>query len=265
MTRPKIGIALGSGGARGFAHLGVLNVLQQENIPIDMVAGTSMGALVGAFYCAGQEMETMYRLARTFKRKYYTDITVPKMGFIQGKRIKELIRMFTFNKPLEALDIPLSVIATDIYNGEKVVFTQGNVAEAVRASISIPGIFVPEKVGKRLLIDGGVVDRLPISTVKQMGADIIIAVDCAHFHANDDIASIFDVIMQSLDIMQDEFMNRIPLDAHVVMRPNVAQFSSRAYTGIEAIIKEGEKEAALHIATLKNCIANWKESNHESE
>lgn len=154
MDRPKIGLALGSGGARGFAHLGVLKAFDDANIPIDMIAGSSMGALVGCFYGVGHKMEDLYKLSTTFRRKYYLDFTVPKMGFISGKRIKEFIQLFTHNKNIEELNIPVSVVATDITNGEKVIFTTGPIASAVRASIAIPGIFVPERINGRLLVDG---------------------------------------------------------------------------------------------------------------
>ncbi|KGP72448.1 patatin-like phospholipase family protein [Pontibacillus yanchengensis] len=265
MVKPTIGIALGSGGARGFAHLGVLKALKKANIPIDVVAGSSMGALVGSLYCAGQDLSHMHKLASTFKRKYYLDFTVPKMGFIQGNRIKEYMRMFTYRKNIEDLPTPLSIIATDLYTGEKVVFTKGSVADAVRASISIPGIFVPEKIGERLFIDGGVVDRVPVSVTRQMGADIVIGVDCAHFKAQNEVTSIYDVIIQSIDIMQDEFIRQIKLDADIMLRPNVAQYSSRAFTDTEEIIKQGEVEAEAHIDDILQCIHNWKEPKDESE
>ncbi|MFC0524024.1 patatin-like phospholipase family protein [Pontibacillus salicampi] len=265
MSRPKVGLALGSGGARGLAHLGVLKTLQEANIPIDMVAGSSIGALVGSFYCSGQDIEHMYKLAKTFKRKFYVDFTVPKMGFIQGNRVKEFVSLFTYRKNIEDLDTPLSIIATDLYNGEKVIFTSGSVADAVRASISIPGIFVPEKVGNRLLIDGGVIDRVPVSVVRGMGADIVIAVDCAHFDASNDVTSIYDVIIQSIDIMQHEFIKRVKLDADIMLRPSVAQYSSRAYTNMEVIIREGELEAKAHLGDIRLCLDNWKENNDESK
>jgi NTE family protein len=155
VKKPKVGLALGSGGARGFAHLGVLKAFQEEGIPIDMIAGSSMGALVGCFYGVGHNMDDLYKLSTAFRRKYYLDFTVPKMGFIAGKRIKQFIRLFTHGKNIEDLILPVAVVATDLTDGERVVFYEGPIAEAVRASISIPGIFVPEKINGRLLVDGG--------------------------------------------------------------------------------------------------------------
>ncbi|MEQ6375219.1 patatin-like phospholipase family protein [Bacillaceae bacterium S4-13-56] len=255
----KIGLALGSGGARGFSHLGVLRVFHEENIKVDYIAGSSMGALVGSLYAAGQSIEDMYQLAYTFKRKYYLDLTVPKMGFIQGNRILEYIRLFTYGKSFDQLPVPLSVIAADLYTGNKVVFNKGSVAEAVRASVSIPGVFVPVPYGDQLLIDGGVIDRVPVSVVKEMGADIVIGVDCAHFKDNHDVHSIYDVIMQSIDIMQDELVKDVKVNADVLLLPSVEQYSSRSFTNIREIVEEGEREARRKLPEIKRMIEKWKD------
>ncbi|MFJ7677629.1 patatin-like phospholipase family protein [Peribacillus sp. NPDC097264] len=260
MPHPKIGLALGSGGARGFAHIGVIKVLQKEGIPIDMIAGSSMGAMVATFYGAGSDIERLYTLSRAFKRKYYLDFTIPKMGFISGKRTKDLIRVFTYGKNLEDLDIPVAVVATDIRTGEKVVFREGPLAPAVRASISVPGIFVPEKIGDRLLVDGGVIDRVPVSVVKEMGADIIIAVDVAHVKQDVEINSIYDVIMQSLDILQMELVESRVVASDVMIRPRVEKYSSKAFTNIQEIISIGEDAARDKVDQIKQSISAWKES-----
>lgn len=257
--RPTIGLALGSGGARGFAHLGVIKVLKEEGIPIDFIAGSSMGAMVGCFYGAGLDIDRLYKLAKVFKRKYYLDFTVPKMGFIAGKRVKELIRVFTHGKNLEQLEIPVRVVATDLMTGEKVVFAKGSIADAVRASISIPGIFVPEKLNGRLLVDGGVVDRIPVSVVKEMGADMIIAIDVAHVKINTEITSIYDVIMQSLDILQMELVTQREIASNIMIRPRVEMYSSRAFTNIEEIIMIGEEETRKHIDQIKEFMNTWEE------
>ncbi len=263
MDRPKIGLALGSGGARGFAHLGIIKVLDENKIPIDYIAGSSMGSLVACFYASGLDLKRIYKLAASFKRKYYLDFTVPKMGFIAGKRIKEFIRLFTKGKRLEELNIPVSVVATDLTKGEKVVFTEGSIAEAVRSSISIPGIFVPEKKDGRILVDGGVIDRVPVSVVKEMGADIVIAVDVSRVKTDAEIKNIYDVIMQSLDIMQMELVENRQIASDIMIRPQVEKYSARAFTNIEEIILMGEEEAQKHIAQIKKIIAEWKELHNE--
>jgi len=263
LGRPKIGLALGSGGARGFSHLGVIKVLVEHGIPIDYIAGSSMGSLVACFYGAGIDMDRLYKLSTAFKRKYYLDFTVPKMGFIAGKRVKELIRVFTKGKRIEELMIPVSVVATDLMTGEKVIFRSGPIAEAVRASISIPGIFVPEKQNGRLLVDGGVVDRVPVSVVKEMGADIVIAVDVSRVKTNADISTIYDVIMQSLDIMQMELVEYRQIASDIMIRPRVEEYSSRAFTNIDEMIQKGEEEARKHLDEIKRIMDNWEELHKE--
>jgi NTE family protein len=258
MEHPKIGLALGSGGARGFAHLGVIKALTDAGIPIHLIAGSSMGALVASFYGTGIDLERLYKLSTAFKRKYFLDFTVPKMGFISGKKVKEFIKVFTHGKNIEELSIPIGIVATDLLTGEKVVFQTGPVADAVRASISIPGIFVPEKYNGRLLVDGGVSDRVPVSVAKEMGADIVIAVDVSRVKRNAEITSIYDVIMQSIDIMQAEIINSREIAANVMIRPPVEIYSSRAFTNIEEIINHGEEEAKKHLNQIKNVIEQWK-------
>ncbi len=263
MQRPIIGLALGSGGARGFAHIGVIKALREAEIPIDMIAGSSMGALVGAMVGMGHNNENLIKMATLFKRKYYMDYTVPKMGFVSGKKIKELVRLLTQNKKIEDTIIPLSIVATDLIKGEKIVFRKGPIAEAVRASISIPGIFVPEKIGGRLLVDGGVIERVPAAVVREMGADIVIAVDISHFKAQPEMASILDVIVQSIDIMQREIVRYHEISADIMIRPMVEHYSSTAFKNVSEIILIGEEAGKSKIEMIKSRIEKWKENNHE--
>ncbi|WP_096199240.1 patatin-like phospholipase family protein [Bacillus sp. FJAT-45350] len=263
MTKPKIGLALGAGGARGFAHVGVLKALEEENIPIDYIAGSSMGSLVGAIYGSGQTIENLIKFATLFRRKYYLDLTVPKMGFVSGKKVKELIKILSKGKSIEELSPNLSIVATDLLNGERVVFTKGPVAPAVRASISIPGIFVPEKVDGRLLIDGGVVDKVPVSTVRQMGADITIGVDVSYFQVEPEINTIYDVILQSMDIMEREMGRYREIDADVMIRPMIKQSKSLVFTNVEEYIELGSQETKNQISSIKQAIEDWKEKINE--
>ncbi len=260
---PKIGLALGSGGSRGFAHIGVLKVLVREGIPIDFIAGSSMGALIGALYGAGHSPELMEKMAFQFRRKYFVDITVPKMGFVKGEKAKNVIRMLVKQKMLEELQPSVSVVATDLKKGEKVVFTKGDIAQAVRASIAIPGILVPEKIGGRLFVDGGVVDRVPVSVVKDMGAEIVVAVDVSYFNAEPDITSIYDVIIQSMDIMEKEMVRYREIESDLMIRPIFKHIKATQFTEVEEIIRQGEKEMEKHLSLLKEIIAAWKEKHHE--
>lgn len=267
--RPKIGLALGSGGARGYAHIGVLKVLEQEKIPIDYLAGSSMGALVASLYGAGHPTEHLIRFANLFKRKYYLDFTVPKMGFIAGHRVEELIRVLAKKKRVEELDPPVRIVAADLLKGERVILQEGDVAEAVRASIAIPGIFVPKNINDRLLIDGGVIDRVPVSVVKEMGADLTIAVDLTIFREELEIRSVYDVILQTMDMMSKELVRVQEIDCTVMIRPMNDRYrslsSSIDFEAVNDLILLGEQAAIAKIPEIKDAIAKWKETHYETD
>ncbi len=176
----KIGLVLGAGAARGFAHIGVLKVLDEEKIPIDFIAGTSIGALIGAIYASGISAKEMEEIVLNLDRRKTTSFftpTIPYSGLVEGKRITEFMKSIIGNPNIEDLKIPFATIATDVMSGREVIMTKGSTVEAVRASISIPGIFTPFKVNGDFLIDGGLVNPLPVNRVHDMGADFIIAVN----------------------------------------------------------------------------------------
>lgn len=260
MPKPKIGLALGSGGSRGFAHVGVLKALEEADIPIDYIAGSSMGGLAAALYGAGHGIESLFKMATTFKRKYYLDFIVPKMGFVAGDKVKGLLKVITFNKRVEELTPPVAIVATDLMAAERVVFTEGSAAEAVRASVSIPGILVPAKINGRLLVDGGVIDRVPVSVVKQMGADIVIAVDVSAGKSLADIHSIFDVIMQSIDIMQEEIVKSHEITADVRIKPALTAFDPKTFANesTKEMIQIGEAATQKKISDIQAAIEQWK-------
>lgn len=179
-ARPHIGIALGSGAARGFAHIGVLKALHEANIPIDIIAGTSMGAVVGATYAMGysiNQLEDMALQMRWRSLYYLADPTLPRQGVIAGNKIEKYFEILTKGKKFEQLKKPLIVVATDIFSGEEVRINKGSVAKALRASIAIPGLFSPVKSEQRILVDGSVTASVPILAAIDGGADIVIAVD----------------------------------------------------------------------------------------
>ncbi len=261
--RPKVGIALGAGAARGYAHIGVLKVLKKEGIPIDYIAGTSMGSLIGAVYANGIDLDMMEQLAIHLKRNTWLDFTIPKMGFLVGKKAQELVLLLTHRKKIEELAIPLAVVATDLHTGERVVFTEGPTDLAVRASISIPGIFEPVSWNGKLLVDGGVVDRVPISTVRKMGADVVIAVDVLSRSKHVPIHNIFEVISQTLLIMEREILNQKLLYADVMIHPEVSDISLSAFTQIDECIQRGEIAAEQMLPQIHECITNWRGETKE--
>ncbi len=181
MEKPKIGVALGSGSARGLAHIGVLEVLQKEGIPIDMVAGTSAGAVIGGLYARGKGIDEIISLALELKgRKLVSliDPSFPKSGFIKGGRVKSLLSSyFGGDINFDEMKLPFACVATDIETGEEVVIDQGSVLEAIRASISIPGIFSVARWEGRHLVDGALVNPIPVDVLRRMGAGFVIAVN----------------------------------------------------------------------------------------
>lgn len=246
--RPKIGLVLGSGGLRGLAHVGVLKVLEREKIPIDYVAGCSIGSLIGALYCAGLDPETIMKLAKNLKPRHWLDFVMPKMGIISGDRLLAMMRLLTQNKHFDELRIPLAIVATELNTGNEVVFTSGEVAAAVRASTSVPGVFVPYKMGDQLLVDGAVLNPTPIDIVRKMGAEKVIAVDLAHAGVIFEIKNVFDVIIQSIDIMEREIFKTRRQEADVLILPNVAHISPSSFTAMDKCMALGEEaaEAMLH-------------------
>lgn len=261
---PRIGLALGAGGARGFAHIGVLEVLEEHGIRASILAGSSMGSLIASLYAGGYSPDMMEKLAVNLKRKHWIDLTVPGMGFVIGEKLRQLVELLTKGKKIEELALPLAIVATDLNRGERVVFREGYIYEAVRASVSIPGIFIPYQLGDRLLVDGGVVDRVPIEVAKDMGADLVIGVDCGPSARPVPVQTFFDVITQTIDVMENEIFKYRLLHADVMVSPKVGQYSSTAFTNIQEIIDEGRLAAQQSIPFIKDKIAEWRICNDSS-
>ena len=178
----KVGLALGSGSARGLAHIGVLRAIEEAGIEVDIIAGTSMGALVGAVYAAGKlnELEATFQSFDWKKTVSFFDVVLPKSGLLDGAKVSDLVREHVQSMRIEALPKSFAAVATDIASGEEVTIARGDVIDAVRASISVPGVFTPMRVNGRILVDGGLVNPVPVSVARAMGADIVIAVDLNH-------------------------------------------------------------------------------------
>ncbi|MCK4869980.1 MAG: patatin-like phospholipase family protein [Gammaproteobacteria bacterium] len=178
----KVGLALGSGSARGWSHIGVIRALNEMGIHIDYIAGTSIGALVGAIYAANQ-IDAFEKIVLQLDWKqiiYFFDVVFPKSGLIDGKKVSAFVRKHVKGMRIEELFLPFRAIASDLNTGKEVVISDGDVIEAIRASISVPGIFTPVKRGGSILIDGGLVNPVPVNAVREMGADFVIAVDLNH-------------------------------------------------------------------------------------
>jgi len=178
----RVGLALGSGSARGLAHIGVIRALREAGVGIDVVAGTSIGAVIGVLHAAGQiERAAAEFLAFDWKNvAVLLDPVFPRAGLIDGRKVAEFLRGHIGSGTFEELQLPLRVVASDLRTGEEVVFASGNLIEAVRASIAVPGVLTPMRIEDRILVDGGLVNPVPVSVARAMGADFVVAVDLNH-------------------------------------------------------------------------------------
>lgn len=252
--RPKVGLALSSGAIRGLAHLGVLEVLETEGIPIDLIAGTSAGSLIGGLYALGQELKHLQKLAINLKWEHLTDLTFSRRGLVAGNKLLDFLNLLTQQKSFADLQIPFTAVATDIELGEAILLRSGSVAEAIRASSSIPGIYHPFEKDGRLLVDGALVDRIPISVVKDMGADVVIAVDVGFGIGESKLKNIFEILVQASDIMMRELSRKRWLDADIIIRPQVGQFPAMDLKNADLIIKAGVDATQPLIPEIKKMI-----------
>lgn len=253
--KPKIGIALGAGATRGFAHIGVLQVMEETGIKPDYIAGSSIGSIVGALYAAGVSPKMMEGIVYNLDPRLCYDLCVPRKGFIQGNKLENMIRLLTKNKDFEELDIPLAVTAVDLINSERVILNTGNVARAVRASISIPGVFKPVYDGDRVLVDGGILERVPVNVVREMGSDIIIGVDVGFRGKHRPTSSILEIILQSFEVMELEIIKHTVPDNAIMICPNINVQNPLGFDQAEETIEAGRR-AAMDV--LKNCKELFK-------
>lgn len=256
--RPRIALVLGAGSARGLAHIGILQVFQENNIPFDFIVGSSMGAMVGGIYACGADMKMLGRMVSNLDARLFYDVQLPRMGFISGKKIMELLNLLTKRKEFQDTCIPLLVVATDLLSGQEVVLEEGSITEAVRASISIPGIFHPIKRDGMILVDGAVVDRLPVEVARDRGADIVIAVDVTFGDGR--IVSVnntMDVILTAIDIMQKKQFDLIYDKADILIQPAVSGFASRDFEKSQELIELGRQAAEEKLEEIREKISRY--------
>ncbi len=221
MRKPQVGIALGGGAARGLAHIGVLATLAEAGVPMDIITGTSIGAIVGGIFAAGGDLDWLAKLVLTLKWDQLVDLTVPRMGFLKTEKLLHLLELLCRQKKIEDLEIKFGAVAVDIATGEELVLTSGDIAGAAMASAAIPGVFLPHKLDDRLLVDGGIRNQVPIEAAKKLGADLVIAVDVGGAVIPMKVQSVIDVILQSVVIMQEEANAHKIAQADVVIAPPV--------------------------------------------
>ena len=256
----KIALVLGAGSSKGFAHIGALKVLEMNHVPINMIVGTSVGSAVGSLYAYGYDAFQLQRISFSIQKGDIVDfiLPLPTNGFIWGEKLEEFINKTLNNTPMEKLKIPFYAVATDIQNGQEVVFGSGNTGQAVRASCSIPGIFRPVRIGDRMYVDGGVVSPIAVDAARRLGADIVIAVDISSEVDRTKPESTIATIFQAFDIMYSK-LGQIQLPrADVVIRPKVDYIGSSDFSKRHEATLEGEKATMEVLPQITQIINRLK-------
>jgi NTE family protein len=284
--RPKVGLALGAGGARGIAHIGVLKVLEREKIPVDIITGSSAGSIVGAMYALNPSIEFVERKVRDFlNSKEYKQIGIDnvvkkqhnenlfsqlaenireriviniasyRQSLVTNKRLKTAFDVLIGNGSIQNTKIKLGIIASDLVAGESVTFTHGDIITAVLASSSIPGFLPPIELNGRKLLDGDITDPIPIKPAINMGADVIIAVDVSPDLDNQNVFdNIIDIMMRYNSITSDAYKNLLLEKSDVIIRPNVGKYHWADFNYIDDLINEGIKAAEKNLVKIKRTI-----------
>lgn len=255
MPNPKVGLALGSGAARGLANLGVLQVLHEKKIPIDMIAGTSAGAIIGCLYAAGSDLYILASMVEELDWNNLTSWTFQRRGLVSSEKIHTMLKVLTKDRNFEDLPIPAAVVATDLQRGEEVVLDSGSVADAIRASLSIPGIFVPMEYEGKLLVDGALVNRVPGNVCRKMGAELVIAVDVGYAPLRSNIRNLPDVIMQTIDILSRQATLQKGADADVLIIPDLGNVTLTQLNRAAEIIEKGRQAALQSLDVIWDKLA----------
>jgi len=255
-NRKKIGLALSGGAVLGIAHLGVINVLEENNIPIDMVAGTSAGSLVGAFLAAGYTSDQMFRMVKSLTWGKISKLTIPKMGLLNERLLERFIDSRIGKIDISELTKPFAAVTVDLTTGEQVIFRQGPVARAVRASCAIPGVFTPLIQGKQVLVDGGVLNFFPVDVVKKLGADYVIGVKLVPSISGKPPENIIQVMINSFQLTIAQIAEHAPNgDTTIVpdlngLNPHDFDQAERLYQrGVAAtqpVIEKIKRDLGLH-------------------
>lgn len=252
---PKIVLALGGGGARGFAHIGLLQAFQENGISLDGIVGTSMGALVGATYAVKTDIYYLGRLVEYLGWEDLIDIKIHRLGLVNGAKVQALVDLLTKGKSFEDTFLNFWAVATDFDTGQAVVFKEGLLASAIRASISIPGVFTPVELDGKTLIDGAVVAGVPVHIAKMMNGDLTIGVNVGFDHTQHRVKNIFDVMSKVMDIMGNQ-LDSIQLPAaDLVIAPKLGDIGTLDFGRANESIEIGRKAAEEAIPQIKNLIS----------
>lgn len=251
----KIGLALGGGAARGFAHIGVIKALEAQGIVPDLIVGSSAGSVVGALYASGWSGFEMQKQALELQEDMVTDWTLPDRGVLKGEALQDFINQKVRNLSIQKMPRPLGIVATDLQSGEMILFRTGNTGMAVRASSALPGVFQPVEIGGRDYVDGGLTSPVPVQSARAMGADFVIAVDISNVARRNKLVGTMDVMLQTFAVMGHTISTHEMKAADVVIRPLTAAVSSTSFEDRHLAILEGEKAAAAMMPELKAKLA----------
>jgi NTE family protein len=250
----RVAIVLGAGAAKGFAHVGVLKVLEANDVPVHMIVGTSVGSFVGSLYAYGYTAYDLQKIAMGLEKGEIVDLTVPDNGFVKGEKLEAYVNRMLRGATMENLRVPFYAVATDIGSGEEMVFGKGNTGMAVRASCSIPGIFRPVRIGDRAYVDGGVVSPVAVDAARRLGADVVIAVAISGGVSGAIPDTTLDTIFQSVNMMYAKIAGAQLSRADIVIRPKVGHIDSGDFTKRHEAILEGEKAAQAALPKIRTLL-----------
>lgn len=247
----KIGLALGGGAAKGFAHIGVIKMLEANGFKPEVVAGTSAGSVVGALYASGMDPFQLQEKAVALDEASIRDVRLFSGGLVQGQALQDYVNEQVGKRPIERLRKPFAAVATRLETGERTVFVRGNTGQAVRASSSVPGVFEPVTIGSFQYVDGGVVSPVPVDAARELGADFVIAVDISSKARGRRPDGMLGIVNQSIAIMGQRLGEQELTRADVVIRPNVLDYGSADFTRRNQAILEGEKAALAALPQIR--------------
>lgn len=246
----KVGIALGGGAVLGAVHVGVLKALEEKNVKINAICGTSAGAIVAALYAFGKTPAEIEKIVVEFEWKKLSSLTLSKYGILSNEKIGEIIKLNIGDKKFKDANIPLGMIATDITTGEKVVLDKGSVADAVVASTCIPGIFIPVEIGGRFLVDGGIVENVPISCLKNKDIDYLIGVDLVPERSYKKPENVIEVLYNSFNFLVRINKKAQTKDADLTIKPDLTEYNAVDMSQIKELIDLGYEETKKIIKEL---------------
>jgi NTE family protein len=254
IPEPRVALVLGGGAAKGFAHVGVIKALEAHGIVPDMIVGTSAGSVVASLYAAGYDGFELQRISLSMSEEAVRDWVLPNRGFIRGDALQDFINEAVQDRSIQALNRKLAVVATDLQTGEPMVFQSGNTGMAVRASSSVPGIFRPVKIGTREYVDGGLVSPVPVRIARELGADIVIAVNISDLPLGNKVNDTFGILLQTFAIMGQVIARQELGEADVVIAPDIRGLRSTSFDSRNYAIIEGEKAGLAAIPDVLQAI-----------